>query len=187
MDAQNNCGRNILPDWGFPNSQTKFLSKSISQKELMDGISISEETQSKESGGRTQEYFNALEKTGWYFDEEGKWHAIPESGTYPAGCEVYPALTEEEQRDSITLKQWHKFMSGAGKTLKYIIKCPSKDKDGKKDGKDEIIGMYSQQYFAKQRYEAIKAGGRVKRLGLHLPYHVRFLLDEFAIRSFLPG
>lgn len=89
--------------------------------QLMDGIKVSEETQSKENEGRTQEYFNALEKTGWYFDSEGKFHIIPASGEIPAGVESYAPLTEDEQRDSIALKQWHKFMTGAGKTLKSIL------------------------------------------------------------------
>lgn len=90
--------------------------------QLMDGIQISEndDTKSKENAGQTQDFFNALEKTGWYFDENGKFHLTP-SGGVPVGCESYPPLSEQEAKDSITLKQWHKFMAGAGKTLKSIL------------------------------------------------------------------
>lgn len=60
---------------------------------------------------------------------------------------------------------------------KFLIKIPSAD--GNK-ANDEIVGVYGNGIFAQKRYEAIKAGCKVTRCGLYLPYHVRFMLDEFA-------
>ena len=58
---------------------------------------------------------------------------------------------------------------------KWLLVVPS---DGKHNA--EVIGVYGNKDFAMERYEAIKNGCRVKRNGLFLPCHVRFMLDEFA-------
>lgn len=59
----------------------------------------------------------------------------------------------------------------------YYIKIPSAS--GNKN-EEEIVGKYLHPDFAKKKLEAIKAGCKVTVCGLRLPYHVRFLLDEFA-------
>lgn len=63
------------------------------------------------------------------------------------------------------------------KGRKYLIKIPSADGNSEND---DIVGIYSNSKFAQKRLEAIKAGCKVTRCGLYLPYHVRFMLDEFA-------
>ena len=59
----------------------------------------------------------------------------------------------------------------------YYIKVPAES--GNKD--DEIIvGKYLHADFARKKLKAIKEGCKVTICGLRLPYHVRFMLDEFA-------
>ena len=94
---------------------------------LMDGCKISEEeTSDTNQGGRTAEYFDALQTKGWYFDNDNKFHVgKPEdSGQAPALMEgeafyYHPPLENPEY--DICIKQWIKFMAGAGKTLKSIL------------------------------------------------------------------
>lgn len=59
----------------------------------------------------------------------------------------------------------------------YYIKVPAAS--GNKD-EEEIVGKYLHPNFAKKKLEAIKKQCTVTICGLRLPYHVRFLLDEFA-------
>lgn len=80
---------------------------------LMDGCQISEDDSSQQ-GGLTASYFNALKTTGWYFDEKGLFHpGKPQNPQY----EYHEPL----QEDDIAIKQYNKFMTGAGKTLKSIL------------------------------------------------------------------
>lgn len=58
---------------------------------------------------------------------------------------------------------------------KYLLKIPADEKNP-----EEIIGIYGNKEFAMKRFNAIKAGCKIRRCGLYLPYHVRFMLDEFA-------
>lgn len=58
----------------------------------------------------------------------------------------------------------------------YYIKVPGESSNDPED----IIGKYLSADFAKEKMKAIKNGCKVTICGLHLPYHVRFLLDEFA-------
>ena len=48
------------------------------------------------------------------------------------------------------------------------------------DGKNEDIDTYTIEKFADERIRNIQKGCYVERCGLYLPFHVRFLLDEFA-------
>lgn len=59
----------------------------------------------------------------------------------------------------------------------YYIKVPAAS--GKKED-EEIVGKYKHPDFAKKKLKALLDGCRVTVCGLKLPYHVRFLLDEFA-------
>ena len=58
----------------------------------------------------------------------------------------------------------------------YYIKVPGINENDPED----IVGIYRHEDFAKKKYEAIKAGCKISVCGLRLPYHVRFILDEFA-------
>lgn len=67
----------------------------------------------------------------------------------------------------------------------YILKIP--DKDGKCDSQNgEIIGIYSDPEQARQKILRMK-NCTVKRCGLYLPYHVTFMLDEFANIGQIPS
>ena len=57
---------------------------------------------------------------------------------------------------------------------KYIIKMLHPN------GTEEVVDVYGIEEFANKRAKAIQEGCKVRRCGLYLPYHVRFMLDEFA-------
>ena len=63
---------------------------------------------------------------------------------------------------------------------KYLLKVPGKTLDDGTVQEDEIVAEFGNMHFAKIKAKAMAAGCTVKRCGLHLPYHVRFMLDEFA-------
>lgn len=90
---------------------------------LMDGCQISEEesTQKEQGqGGETGLYFAALKTHGWYFDNQHVFHLGKPKGEDESFYEYHPPLPDNG-RDDISIKQWDKFMSGAGKTLKSIL------------------------------------------------------------------
>ena len=87
---------------------------------LMSGCQISEE-ESTEQGGETSKYFESLETLGWYFDENDVFHAGKPTDTSKGYIYHEPLSASGKDRDDISLKQWHKFMTGAGKTLKSIL------------------------------------------------------------------
>lgn len=65
------------------------------------------------------------------------------------------------------------------KGKKYIIKVQEGDKE-------EVIGEYTNEKYARSRAIALK-NSSVSRCGLFLPYHVRFMLDEFANIGQIPN
>lgn len=114
-------------------------------------------------------------------------HAIDRSNTNPdddAGEEVdeVQKAAEEFARNAVnvTLKEILQEIPLKNKKIEkkttYKIIIPDKDSENK----EYVVGIYGNLDFAKKKCKAIKNGCTVKRCGLYLPYHVRFILDEFA-------
>jgi len=87
----------------------------LSVVQLMEDCKVSEDSSTTEMN-KTDKYFQAIESDGWYFDENGNFQL----GKPPRGqANLYKY--HEPYGVDISIRQYHKFKSAAGKTLQSIL------------------------------------------------------------------
>lgn len=112
------------------------------------------------------------------FDEIDRTDTIPDESANP---------NQETENKVIDFCERLKQIKCTKKGNMYLLKVPTGQKDDNGEDEYETIGEYSNVIFAKDKFNAIKNGCTYKQCGLFLPYHVRFLLDEFANIGQIPS
>lgn len=110
-------------------------------------------------------------------DEEEDIETSPETVPVEDPGTAYDEIENEANAFCLRAKNAHCTKRGN----KYYIKVP-----GKPGEEEEVVGVYTNKFFAKKKLDDMKVC-TIKRCGIYLPYHVRFMLDEFANIGQIPA